>query len=379
MHNPLVSIVIPVHNGENYLAEAIDSALSQTYANREIIVVNDGSIDGTEEVCRKFGDRIRCFRKENGGVASALNRGIREMKGEYFCWLSHDDKYLDHTVETELKAVTESGDDKTIVWGGYRFFFEDTGEQKRHIFLSGNCSVSVEDINNSIYPVIRDYVYGCALLVHRSNFERAGLFNEKLSYLNDSDMFWRLFWGQKTHYINDVLAVYRRHSRQTQSVRSETFRKEGSEFWLGIMRKHINCGEIINTGGIAKFLFHTLFKIVLYSDESAMAANVSEISDFVARFGVSSPIKGKSVYAYGAGIRGKAFKIWACMLGINIKAFIDGNSEKWGVFCEKPCIPIDKTNDKNDLTIVTPVVCDGIFEHLMEHGFSNVKCMEDCL
>lgn len=92
---PKVSIVIPVYNGANYLREAIESALDQTYPNIEVIVVNDGSSDdgATEQVAFSFGNRIRYFSKENGGVASALNAGIRLMSGEYLSWLSHDDVY----------------------------------------------------------------------------------------------------------------------------------------------------------------------------------------------------------------------------------------------------------------------------------------------
>ena len=87
-----VSIIIPVFNGANYLREAIDSALKQTYENIEVLVINDGSDDNgkTEAIARSYGDKLRYFHKENGGVASALNLGIKEMAGEYFSWLSHD-------------------------------------------------------------------------------------------------------------------------------------------------------------------------------------------------------------------------------------------------------------------------------------------------
>ena len=83
---PKVSIVIPVYNGANFLREAIDSALGQTYPNIEILVVNDGSDDGgeTESIALSYGNQIRYFRKENGGVATALNFGIEHMKGDYF-------------------------------------------------------------------------------------------------------------------------------------------------------------------------------------------------------------------------------------------------------------------------------------------------------
>ena len=93
MKKPLVSIVIPVFNGENYLKDAIDSAINQTYSNCEIIVVNDGSSDATEKIAKSYGKKIRYYKKENGGVSTALNLGLEKMTGDYFSWLSHDDLY----------------------------------------------------------------------------------------------------------------------------------------------------------------------------------------------------------------------------------------------------------------------------------------------
>ena len=81
---PLVSIIIPVYNGEDYIYLAIESALRQTYKNIEIIVINDGSTDNTEKICKKYGNLIKYIKKENGGVSTALNLGIKNMKGSYF-------------------------------------------------------------------------------------------------------------------------------------------------------------------------------------------------------------------------------------------------------------------------------------------------------
>lgn len=80
---PLVSIIIPVYNGENYVCDAIDSCLLQKYKNIEIIVVNDGSVDSTEKICKSYKDKIKYFFKKNGGVASALNLGIEKSSGDY--------------------------------------------------------------------------------------------------------------------------------------------------------------------------------------------------------------------------------------------------------------------------------------------------------
>jgi len=87
--------------------KAIDSALAQTYRNIEILVINDGSKDGgrTEHIAKSFGDRISYIHKTNGGVASALNLGIREMTGEYVSWLSHDDVYYPHKVQHQIDLL----------------------------------------------------------------------------------------------------------------------------------------------------------------------------------------------------------------------------------------------------------------------------------
>ena len=90
-----VTILIPVYNGSNYLKEAIESALAQTYKNKEIIVVNDGSTDNgkTKEIALSYKDKIKYYEKENGGAPTALNYGIERMTGDYLSWLSHDDLY----------------------------------------------------------------------------------------------------------------------------------------------------------------------------------------------------------------------------------------------------------------------------------------------
>ena len=114
---PLVSIIIPVYNGAAYMREAIDSALAQTYQNCEVIVVNDGSCDDgeTEEIARSYGDKIRYFCKENGGVSTALNFGIAQMRGEYFSWLSHDDTYTAEKIERQVEVLQNFGRENIVI------------------------------------------------------------------------------------------------------------------------------------------------------------------------------------------------------------------------------------------------------------------------
>ena len=118
--NPKVSIIIPVYNGSDYLKEAIESALAQTYKNTEIIVINDGSKDNgaTENIALSFGKKICYFRKSNGGVASALNFGIRKMTGDYFSWLSHDDIYLPKKLQKQVNLILKSPP-KTFIYSNF--------------------------------------------------------------------------------------------------------------------------------------------------------------------------------------------------------------------------------------------------------------------
>ncbi len=111
MSNPKISIVIPVYNGANYLKEAIDSALSQDYGNYEVIVVNDGSNDNgeTEKIALSYGSNIRYFKKENGGVATALNLAIEKAEGEYVSWLSHDDAYFPNKLSCQVNYLKSLG------------------------------------------------------------------------------------------------------------------------------------------------------------------------------------------------------------------------------------------------------------------------------
>ena len=105
-YQPKVSIIIPVYNGSNFLAQAINAALAQTYPNCEILVINDGSQDhgASEKIALSYGNKIKYYLKENGGVSSALNFAFKKMTGEWFSWLSHDDLYYPQKIEKQIAS-----------------------------------------------------------------------------------------------------------------------------------------------------------------------------------------------------------------------------------------------------------------------------------
>lgn len=216
--HPLVSIVIPVYNGSNYMSEAIDSALAQTYNNIEIIVVNDGSKDNSEEIAKSYGDKIRYFAKENGGVSTALNLGIRNMCGEYFSWLSHDDLYTPDKIEKNIAALM--GKDKArIVYSDY----DSVDEKGRYIgTVSAKKLHRAADYEFGLFPIIRGLIHGCSLLIHRSQLEKYGIFDESLRTTQDYDLWFKMFRGQRLVYIPEALVKGRVHLKQTGPISDKT-------------------------------------------------------------------------------------------------------------------------------------------------------------
>lgn len=243
-YKPLVSIVIPAYNASNYLAEAIDSALAQTYDNIEIIVVNDGSKDAgaTADVAKQYQGKILYFEKENGGSSSAINLGIKNMKGDWFSWLSHDDLYYPEKVAEQIQYLNS-----------LQLTEEDI---PNHVFFAASERVNAQgkcikhpDMNtlqekaNLINNIVGNQVliaeptkfnfHGCSCLVHKSVFQKIGMFDERLRLLNDFDMWFRIYAaGYKIHYTPKVLVQGRVHAKQvSRSIGFSYHNPEQDMFW----------------------------------------------------------------------------------------------------------------------------------------------------
>lgn len=222
--NPLVSIIIPVYNGADYLESAINSALRQTYKNIEIIVVNDGSNDNgeTESIALSFGPSIRYFKKQNGGVSSALNLGLRNMQGDYFSWLSHDDMYEPTKIEKEVHLLQQYGEKVPMLVVGCKTSFVDSEGrriQKKSWPLN---KVKVETLyppQDALYLVIRHNLSGCSLLIPKKAFEQAGCFDEGLRYSQDFHQWVRIFISGYSYVTSDeALSITRIHPNQLSNT-----------------------------------------------------------------------------------------------------------------------------------------------------------------
>ena len=226
MKNPMVSIVIPVYKGEDFLAQAIDSALAQTYKNIEILVVNDGSSDNgaTQEIALSYGNKIRYIYKENGGVSSALNLGIKEMKGDYFSWLSHDDLYSTQKIEIQVSKIHT---DRDII-----LCIGDTIDQvgnpiksKIPITLIRKKLCGRLNSLEMLKKVTNHYgINGLGLLIPKKAFEEAGEFDTNMKYMQDTDMWYRIL---QLNYIwvchSDVLTSSRIHKKQTTNLLPQSY------------------------------------------------------------------------------------------------------------------------------------------------------------
>ena len=225
--NPLVSIVIPVYNGSNYLREAIDSALAQTYKNIEIIVVNDGSKDdgATEAIALSYGDRIRYFSKENGGVSTALNKGISEMRGEYFSWLSHDDKYTPTKIESHINVMNEENRDCIFVCGS-AFIDKDSNLMKKKSRYLESGYYPYDKMMSAVFG--GSMPGGCALLIPKKHFDRFGVFNTQMRFMQDTDMWYRFLAGGVNFVCHreDLGVLSRIHGQQVTFTSKHLYRKD---------------------------------------------------------------------------------------------------------------------------------------------------------
>lgn len=230
---PMVSIIIPVYNGADYLREAIDSALSQTYSNLEVIVVNDGSCDNgaTEQIALSYGNKIRYFRKENGGVSSALNLGINQMTGMYFSWLSHDDKYNINKIANSVKYLSGFRDREHMIALCGSCHINEKSEIIRNApcHFEKNVVYSGQEVNS----VMLEYgvVNGCCLLIPKCVFSECGYFHEGLRYNQDALMWHQIF----SHGYRLIAApeqrdvMYRLHANQTSKTRRDLLIRDSLE------------------------------------------------------------------------------------------------------------------------------------------------------
>ena len=230
-----VSIIIPVFNGANYMKDAIDSALAQTYENTEVIVINDGSTDNgkTDKIAKSYGDRIRYYNKKNGGVSSAINYGIEKMTGDFFSWLSHDDVYYPEKVADEIKYLEEHNliNKKVIAYSNY-MLIDKRGRIITEFIINHKL---VEE--KPIYALMRGILNGNSILIPKSAWDKYGPLDTKLYCTQDYDKWFEMSQTYRFVHIPKTLVKSRYHAGQATNT-DPRVKTEGNKFWLKLIQSN---------------------------------------------------------------------------------------------------------------------------------------------
>lgn len=203
---PLVSVVIPTYNYGKYLPDAIESVLSQTFKNYELIIVDDGSTDNTKEVVRPYlkNTRIRYHYQENTGQSSAKNVGIKLARGDFIAFLDADDSWLPDKLELQMKLF-QANPALGVVYSRRLFIAEDGNdiyhEQPKKLYAG-----------NVLYPM---FMYGNHFLcsstsvVRKECFAKVGLFDQALEASEDFDLWLRIAIHYPFDFVDKPLIKFR--------------------------------------------------------------------------------------------------------------------------------------------------------------------------
>ena len=217
----LVSVIIPVYNVEKYIAFTIRSVLAQTYKNFEIIIVNDGSLDRSIEICQQFPDkRIKIVQQQNKGVSAARNAGIVHAKGEYFAFLDGDDLWVPQKLEKHIQHLERSP--HVGVSFSYSAFIDDLGHSIGMYQISKLKGITPSlilcrnPVGNGSTPVIRREVFeDIKLQSSLQNSKNGYYFDEQLHHIEDVECWLRI--ALQTNWqiegIPEALTLYRISNR----------------------------------------------------------------------------------------------------------------------------------------------------------------------
>lgn len=230
---PTVSVVIPSYNVERYVGAAIESALSQTYDDLEVVVVNDGSTDGTATAIEPFRSdpRVVYVAQENRGLAGARNRGIREAHGEYIGLLDADDLWMPERLTRCVEILAASPE---IGWVTTDcFLLEDETPTTKRYYVDVLHRAPEEEC--SLQQIARANCFFVGGVIRRELFDRLGGFDESLRRAEDYEMWIRLMLGGvRAACVPEPLAWYR--------VRADSLSADNAAQWdahLTVLERHL--------------------------------------------------------------------------------------------------------------------------------------------
>ncbi len=241
-----IDVVIPVHDGEKFILDALNSAENQTLPPEKIIVVDDGSVDKTyglvSEYAKSAKVKIEIIKKANGGLSSARNAGIRASKAEFIAFLDADDTWTINKLEKQIKIFKNTAfSNLALVYCNYDVI--DTIGVK--LYENYKVPLDPKRMRGKVFKKLleRNQIAssGSGALVKRSVFDSVGLFDENLKFGEDWDMWLRIAEKFEVDFAPEILAHIRKHAGNMTASSIKTFGNELEFYkkWLGkIEGKH---------------------------------------------------------------------------------------------------------------------------------------------
>jgi glycosyltransferase involved in cell wall biosynthesis len=205
-----VTALIPTYNSETYICDAVDSVLAQTFPVREIIVVDDGSTDRTQEVLAKYKTKIKYIRQVNAGPPAARNAGIARATGEFIALLDSDDLWVPQKLQLQMEYI-DKHPECGLVYTDMKTF-DDTGIIEESVKMSRNLTLP----SGRIFPqmFVETLFQTSAVLIRKSCIDRVGGFDTSLRMGDDYEFFLRIARHYELGYVDEPLVLYRQHPSQ---------------------------------------------------------------------------------------------------------------------------------------------------------------------
>jgi glycosyltransferase involved in cell wall biosynthesis len=256
-----VSIIISAFNSEKYIQETLNSVLSQTWKNLEIIVVNDGSTDNTLAVANQYINRgVKVISQENKGQDAALNNGYKNCSGDYIKFMDSDDLINPEMIERQMNVL--NGSNEYIAYGEWaRFYNDDLGTANFKKLNNWRDMTPIDFLTSeNIGPMLQCGI----MLVPRNLIEKSGLWDERLILFNDTEFYTRLLLNSKGIKFSEGARLYYR-SGLTGSISVQRSRKFFESTFLAtqLMSEHLFSNEDSNRTRrlIANIFFNQYFEM----------------------------------------------------------------------------------------------------------------------
>src|SRR5271155_621050 len=227
---PLVSILIPAYNAEQWITESLHSAIAQTWPRKEIIVIDDGSTDRTAEVARRFASKeVKVVSIPNGGLSAAVNHAIRLSQGDYIQELDSDDILSPDKIERQLAALREGDSKRLLLSSPWAYFHYRTS---RASFIPNSLWHDLSPVEWLLRKMGENlHMQNATWLVSRELIEAAGPWDERLQYDQDGEYFARVLLASAgTRFVPEGRIYYRISGSNRISYIGDSDEKKNSLF-----------------------------------------------------------------------------------------------------------------------------------------------------